>query len=269
MSFPIPEDTNHTGVTTTFDTLSGKGLRSVPSSLLRLTSGRRRPAFDVSRKVHLDPDIRPEMRPRNQGNRESYFGQNGASQTSLDKGGVCDPSNFSLFLFYGWYRGVAASGAGSLRYLPYADNPVSHDQHVIWGWLQVESAHTGDLTGRLPCADHHPHIEHSARKNNCVYVGKQRLTFNPEKPGAGTFLRYHSDLRLTCPAETRRMSYWRVPPFLRSTAIGGIHTQWNKQSNNAKSLLYRGFGQEFIFDVSSQDCALELRGWLSTLFRHA
>lgn len=270
ISFPIPENPKHTGVTTSFDSLGGKGSRNIGSSLRRLTSGRRRLVFDLTQKVHLDPDIRPEIRPRNQHNPECYYGQNGSSQTSLEKGGVCNSSNNSLFLFYGWYRGVTDDGAGSLRYLSYkADDSLSHDQHVIWGWLQVESAHTDDLARTLPCADHHPHIEHSERKRNCVYVGKQLLTFDPAKPGAGTFLKYHPDLRLTCPDESKRMSHWKVPPFLRRTAVGGIRTQWSAQPHDARTLVYKGFGQEFIFEVDQVDCKAELGEWLSTLFRHA
>jgi len=269
MSLPIPENSSHTKVRTTFEMLRGKQARNIPSAIEQLCPAR---YADLPKKVHLDPDLRPLLRRKNQSNSKGYFGQCGGSQAGLKSGGVCDPNNHSLFLFYGWFRGVEEENDGGLRYIrAEANKPMSQNQHVIWGWLQVKTQYeireNQALPPELEFADHHPHIEHRDRKNNFLYEGMSRLTFDNNKLGSGIFPRYHADLRLTCPDEFNRMSYWRVPPFLRSAATGGVNTQWKKQCSNAQSLRYQGPGQEFIFNT--EGCQNETADWLTKLFRHA
>lgn len=266
MSLPIPENPNHNGVVTTFEMLRGKQARNIPAAIEQL-----RPRFDLTQSVHLDPDIRPQLRPRNQLNAKCYYGQNGSFQTTLHKGGVCDPNNHSLFLFYGWYRGVEEN-TGTLGYIRTKPNErLSQNQHVIWGWLQVETPHLiapeQVLPSELADADHHPHVENRDRINNCIYVGRDWLTFEKDKAGAGIFSHYHPDLRLTCPNERNKMSSWRVPPFLRNAATGGVYTQWRKQRPDASSLFYRGPGQEFVFNTEHHET--ETSEWLTKLFSHA
>jgi hypothetical protein len=174
-------------------------------------------AMGPERHVHLDPDVRPELRPahvRSRANRgERMFGQEGAAERHLRNQGV---EAGDLFLFFGWFREAVPHGTGWKR--------VGPDEHCIWGWLQVEEHHavTSEAEARrLRWAAHHPHVAQwpSFDRNNRVYRARRRLSFAPELPGAGVF-RWHAGLTLTqrCGEGATRRE-WCLPGFLRRTGL--------------------------------------------------
>jgi hypothetical protein len=167
-SLPIPENAKYPDVTLRFNDLGGSGDQDagISSIIDRLPR-----TFDVRSKLHLDPDIRPALRPRNGGDPLGYFGQEGRAMTELQKHGVCDPTNKSLFLFYGWFKGVRVEDDGRLRYETATPRELrTHNQHVIWGWLQVEDAPRlipkEELRQDLTHIDYHPHIEARVSREN-------------------------------------------------------------------------------------------------------
>jgi len=93
VSLPIPENVRYPEVNVTFNKLgdSDDQERGVSSIINRFSS-----AFDTSRKVHLDPDIRPALRRVNCADPLGYFGQESGSMTQLKNHGVCDAANGSL-----------------------------------------------------------------------------------------------------------------------------------------------------------------------------
>lgn len=267
-SFPIPESARHSNVRTTFDSLRTDHPDEVASVLRGL-----KPKFDLTRRVHLDPDIRPGLRPINFDNALMYFGQNGKDQSELDTGGVSDADNYPLFLFYGWFRGIEQRPGGGFRYAKkFQDDPRSHDQHLIWGRLQPDSAPRritqGEITGDLMSAVHHPHIEDRDRgQNNCLYIARKRLSFAHAIGGAGTFEKYDPALRLTCHLQSSRRSSWSLPAFLRDAARGRIRNAPWQTDGNRERVFYRGYGQEFIFNTEGHE--EETSTWLSSIFNHA
>ena len=267
-SFPIPESARHPEVNVTFSSLRTDHPNQVATVL-----GGLKPKFDLCRKVHLDPDIRPGLRPKNFANDLMYFGQNGKDQTELDLGGVSDAVNASLFLFYGWFRGIEQRTDGKIRYSKTVQHdPRSHDQHLMWGWLQPTSAPTRIIQGPLPDelkkAAHHPHLEDRNRgPNNCLYLARKRLSFAPTIAGAGTFERYGPALRLTCSRQSKRRSSWILPAFLRKAAQGRIRNAPWQADGDRERVSYRGYGQEFIFNTEGYE--EETSTWLTSIFAHA
>lgn len=166
--------------------------------------------------VHLDPDLRPELRMAGSAPVNAppgLFGQVGAAARHLDNQGV-GPG--TLFLFFGWFRKIVEQEGRWRR--------VGRDEQTIWGWLQVESVHpvnTPEHAAALPWARHHPHVAHWKRydQHNRIYRSTERLSFAPALPGAGVF-RYQPALSLTrgCDkAATRRQ--WCLPSFFRSAGL--------------------------------------------------
>jgi len=267
VSLPIPENRSHKNVTYSFNDLrkpTGRDF-SISEILKRL-----HPSFDSSQKVHLDPDIRPSLRPKNTHDPLGYFGQDDTSMKELQNNGVCDPDNQSLFLFYGWYKGVGMSNDGNLYYeRAQKDELRTHHQHMIWGWLQSEGyprrIPESGLSQELKQFAHHPHIEERNRKNNYIFVSKKKLSFADDIPGVGVFSHYDLSLRLTCSKELNKRSSWLVPAFLHPCARGRIEKAlWSPEGKNMR-VEYRGYGQEFIFDTVGFEA--ETSEWLGRIFQ--
>jgi hypothetical protein len=212
--------------------------------------------------VHLDPDIRPELRAVNNRNLPLTFGQDSGSQTELK-----DLQEGDLFLFFGWFRDACEFSPGSFRFA--ADRP---DVHAIWGWLQI--AERLDLPSKLArakeIAGHHPHVSYPADKNpNCLYVAGETLSFFPKYAGAGVFSKFHDGLPLSDRQETRR-SYWRLPAFFKNESMHVTHiphlSEWNL-SDDRESILGRAAycpGQEFVFETKGYKT--EIAKWLDGIF---
>jgi len=267
-SIPIPENTKHPDVTITFRSLPvpKDGHDDIVCILKSL-----RPQFDLDRRVHLDPDIRPSLRSRTFDNSLGYFGQDGKDQTELQKWGACEPENNVLFLFYGWFKGVTATDNGKLRYATArADDLMTHDQHLIWGWLQSDGAPRQILSGKLAVelqrASHHPHIEARNRDNNYLFVGRERLSFANCISGWGVFQKYNPGLRLSCGMELNKRSLWRLPSFFRPMAVGRIRNAPWTTDGDCERVMYRGYGQEFIFNTEGYEA--EASSWLHRIFRY-
>jgi hypothetical protein len=159
-SLPIPYP--HSPVT--FDDLIWAG-RAIGPLVERLTKGKIRPT-DFA---HLDPDLRPELRPRPPGWRPA-LGQHRSAQSHLRKNGVCAGD---LFLFWGLFRRVD----DQLRW-------TGERVHVLWGWLQVGEVLAVDPL-RAASSEHwtrnHPHLDFEPDPNNTLYVANERLAL----PGNG------------------------------------------------------------------------------------
>ncbi len=191
--------------------------------------------------------------------------------TQLQKYGVCDPAHDSLFLFYGWFKGVAERGGRLLEERPSLGDLRTHHQHAIWGWLQVQDKprsipQKGDLMEDLQQIDYHPHIKaRDTRKNNHIFVGTETLSFAADVAGAGVFSYYDPSLRLTCRNEVNIRSEWLVPGFLRHCARGGIQKKkWSTEGSEAR-VRWEGPGQEFVFDTTGHETAVSK--WLAGIFK--
>ncbi len=203
--------------------------------------------------VHLDPDLRRDLHQDLKLGWRPLFGQSGAAAKHLEKQGVAENA---LFLFFGWFRQVE----DDLRYKGSAA-----DQHVLWGWLQVDRYFNPEEE-QPDWAKHHPHCSTKDRgKNNRVYVGRRDLTFARNKPGAGVFGKFSPNLRLTHPAHDRQRSYWSLPKFFENCLTYHPNAKWNRENRAEKvSVSSAKIGQEFVLDTTGRE--QEAAEWLDELF---
>ena len=194
--------------------------------------------------VHLDPDLRPELRPEGASREHLLFGQEGIAQIHLEKQGVAavldaTPGGGDLFLFFGWFR-----------------NEGGEHQHVLWGWFEVAS--TVDVTNAsaaaaLAHASHHPHVSHwelSLQRPGCrnrLYVARQWASFAGGIPGAGIFPYTRAHI-LTAPGATR--SEWRLPRVFADLGMSFHQRQLAEAvyHRRDRSVQFRSapIGQEFV-----------------------
>jgi hypothetical protein len=111
-------------------------------------------------------------------------------------------------LFFGWFRETELKN-NKLQY-----KKRSQDLHIIYGFLEIGSIY---LDSQLPeRIKYHPHSDYFNRKNNCIYESSDKLSFNKEIPGYGTF-KYHENLVLTKEGENK--SHWNLPDFFKDVNI--------------------------------------------------
>lgn len=272
VSLPIPESASRAAAA--LATGRGTRFRDLPAHpKLGALHGHLR-AIEPDHFVHLDPDLRPHLRPCTQGHagagsHEMLFGQEGAAERHLRNQQI---QAGDLFLFFGWFRQAVERGPGDWR-------RTGPDEHCLWGWMQVESSHGVSSAAEaeaLPWAAHHPHVAHWERydRQNRLYRARRRLSFAPHLPGAGVF-RWHPALTLTrqcagtADAPTRRE--WCLPGFFRRTGL-----TYN-QVDGPACPVHRGrvhvnsapIGQEFVLPAHrpfrrSEQAAVAR--WLTTLF---
>jgi len=249
-SLPIPE----AGMPIRYGDIKGPaGFRNLGEFINCLPGCRVR----SSSRVHLDPDLRRNLHTGLSGDWRPIFGQCDAAQKHLSNQSV-GPND--LFLFFGWFRRGERRGTG-FRFARDA-----HDEHVIWGWLQID--HSFDPSLGVPAwARHHPHCINKERPRNTIYVGRPSLTFAPHRAGAGIFHLYHPRLRLTHPDARRGRSFWRLPSFFRERLTYHQNPKkWQKDGDSvAVSSAKRG--QEFVFHTNGHEKAV--MEWLQQLFAHA
>ena len=230
------------------------------------------PKVSASTFVHLDPDIRPELRSENANCDELLFGQTGKAQSHLENHGV---GRESLFLFFGWFQS-AEYIAGEWKRMP-------PNEHIIWGWFQVEDIfpvenreQAAAVVAKLKCAKHHPHVSDWERygAKNRLYRAKKSLSFAPELPGAGVF-DWREPLTLTerCTKETTRRN-WCVPAVLAKTGLTHHRIRENHVSctSSPERVHFKSacIGQEFVMPAENRDFTPDERGeialWLQQIF---
>jgi hypothetical protein len=257
-SIPIPENGKHK-VRTRYEDLGQQGGYQFPKKLVT-SSGR---GIPLSGQVHLDPDIRPSLRPSFAAadcSSTLLYGQDGSSQTHLENEGVGEDD---LFLFFGLFRRATCKDDSA-----YFERS-SRQAHVIWGWLQVSNRfrlQRGQLPESLKSATHHPHLDYRDRDINCMYVGSPSLSFCDNVAGAGIFDRYDDALRLTS-LDEYRCSHWTLPSFFAKAGMTYHSLQaWDRRGELIRGQAV-GRGQEFVMKTDSVE--QEARVWLNSLFRHA
>ena len=189
--------------------------------------------IQLNQNCHLDPDLR-FLATKRQEKWKPIFGQVGAAQTHLQNQGV---SIDDIFLFFGWFRHTQIINE------KYSYKYGSPDLHLIYGYLQIGEIYT--YKNPFPdYASHHPHSRErfNSLKNNCIYVAKDKLTFDETLPGSDNF-KFKDNLVLTKKGMSR--SKWELPEFFKEVDIS-YHT---KESFKAGYFQSAAKGQEFVISV--------------------
>jgi hypothetical protein len=198
------------------------------------------------------------------------FGQCGASQSHLEKQqvGVGD-----VFLFFGLYRRTKIV-AGNFDF---AKN--SQNEHVIWGWLQVDKIIRveNDTLSSFPWCREHPHIVYTKRNNNVIYTASKSLTISgadSSVAGSGVFSEFNPRLKLTA-EESQCPSVWRLPVWFSPQNGGSLsyHTvpnRWHRCKKYRDKVLLEsvGRGQEFVIDIGDDIIAKEWLFEILTISQH-
>lgn len=202
--------------------------------------------INIATTAHLDPDIRHSCFKNRNKNWKPIFGQSGAAQGHLRNQNV---STNDLFLFFGWFKQTELIN-GKLRY-----KLGSADLHIIYGYLQVDKIFCfGDNFPDYASAHSHCDPKHKNLSSNCIYVGKENLTFNPNLKGADTF-KFSKKIMLTKNGMTK--GKWDLPNFFRELNIS-YHTQNSFVDNYFKSA---DKGQEFVIQSDPR-----LTEWAKEIF---
>jgi len=208
--------------------------------------------------AHVDPDLRYQSLTRKPGWRP-LFGQASSSESHLRKNGV---GAGDIFLFFGWFREVTQSGG---RYAYVKGAP---DNHVIFGWLQIEQRIEFDKFSTLPeWTEGHPHLDQKYPLNT-LYISTHNLELpgiETAAAGAGTFTRYHESLCLTASGNLR--SRWRLPKWFYPGEKSPLsyHRNLKRWSVQEDCVLLQsaGRGQEFVLDCDEYPEAIS---WLGEMF---
>jgi len=262
LSLPIPEQwASPITYEVRYEDLCWPGQPAIGDIVEQLTGGR------VSRHKggHIDPDIFTGSLPRDEGWRP-IFGQTDAAQGHLKNK---DIGHGDIFLFFGLFRKVETKDS-VLRFATSCPQ-----QHVIFGWLQVDRVVQVDsCRENMPWAHYHPHMHLGPDPRNTLYIASEKLTLpgygDVGRPGAGVFDRYSDTLCLTAPNEAT--STWLLPawfaPDEQKPPLTYHSAAWRWEPNTEEGVLLRsvGRGQEFVLDC---DAYPEAHGWLAWLFHIA
>jgi hypothetical protein len=249
LALPIPDKTSPVR----YGDLTWRG-RDLGDLVERLTRG------EQTRRdgAHLDPDLRPDARPRVPG-WKPVLGQIGSAQGHLRNRRV---GAGDLFLFWGLFREVD-------RDLQWVGSP----RHVIWGWLQVGTVAGMDETVRPALAEAswgwaagHPHVSFPRDPSNTLYVAAKELSApGARAAAAGVFETFHPCRQLTAP-NARTTSSWRLPAFFLpngrpSLSYHDAPERWTRDGDDVL-LQAASRGQEFVLDASLYEGAVE---WVASL----
>jgi Nucleotide modification associated domain 3 len=225
-------------------------------------------------ELHLDPDLCKSAISRDVF--QPAFGQVGSSQSHLEKRGLskCTANeDADLFLFFGLYQQVERTG--DWHYVSSAPK-----LHLIFGWLQVKKILRLSEDAVPNSLRQHPHavpsfiVEEALRRrsknkqNNTIYLPREKLTFS-ELPGSGLFEAPfcpdgEDDPRRLSKPKQKQPTRWRLPSFFHGLSNMGKQPDPSGQFWEPQR---KGRGQEFVWDVSGQNPAVQ--EWLKRLFQRA
>lgn len=201
-------------------------------------------------QCHLDPDINDSAMKRHT-SWKPLFGQNGTAQAHLENQKVAVGD---LFLFFGTFaKTIKRDGVYQFD--------SSREFHAIYGYFQVGRIEPIDSNTKFPeWMNYHPHIDPSRdpssyRGNNTVYVAEDRLTWQPEVPGAG-LLNFTEKLILTKNGYSK--SKWNLPTFFKGIEIS-YHSEKNWKDDYFQSVAR---GQEFVICINEK-----IENWVKDILK--
>lgn len=241
LPFPIPDNTG-------IDTYSS--LRYGDKTLYDIIKELRpRTKLMSDKDCHLDPDLRQDVKPRQEG-WQPAFGQAESALSELRNHGF---QIGDLFLFFGWFRKTEII-KGKLKYVSPSKFP---DVQLIYGYMQIGGII--DKNSNVPgWLEEHPHADKIQKESNkdAIFLPSKHLSFKPDLPGA-SMLKYSDDLVLTAKGMSR--SKWNLPDFFKDIKIG--HAP--KQPADGSYFQSCHIGQEMIWETTSESIE-----WLKKICNH-
>ncbi len=209
------------------------------------------------RHCHADPNISdffncneaPNIpKPSNYPKFLGSVGQIKASQTHLENEHHKVKEN-DLFIFFGRFSFKKAENNELIT--------IDQDKHLIFGYLQIgeiiypqgrDKERRAEIEQKYPWIKLQPHWnaeKYKDVKNNCIYVAREKCTFDDTIKGYGMF-DFKEDLILT--AKDKSLSKWNLPPELKELKIS-YHSEKSDKGDYFQST---SRGQEFVIEESKQ-----------------
>lgn len=195
---------------------------------------RKQIVLDQGTMCHLDPDLDKEVLCNRANNWKGCFGQAGSAQAVLEKHHVDEGD---LFLFFGWFNTLVEE-----------DDHVSFSKgdgfHAIYGYLQIGKKYYTAADESLPeWINYHPHMieRRRIRPNNCIYIAKDRVSWDDTIAGYGCFS-FDEQLKLSKAGMSR--SKWALPEIFRGLDI----TYHSSDSWKEDYFQSAHRGQEFVIE---------------------
>ena len=212
-------------------------------------------------ECHFDPDLERKAYPRRSKGWKPIFGQTGAALSHLLSNGV---GVGDLFLFFGWFKEVEKKDG---KFVWKKNAP---DLHIIYGYLEVGEMIDLNQEKAPNWAKKHPHCvlkDQFNPKGNILFIGREKLSLNPDLPGAGLF-DFRPDLILTKEnQEKHKRSVWTLPrSFFNEDGFSKMSYHYQRQGKAIEDGAMMEFqsvarGQEFVMENEE-----EIEEWARRLF---
>ena len=233
ITLPIPSDKEDFYTYNDVKTKSGETLYSIMKELNKNIKSGSTKVLDKNINCHLDPDLCEFSIPRDDGWRGA-FGQISAAQKVLENN---DVKEGDLFIFFGWFNDVLDTDNGYKF-------KRGDGRHTIFGYLQIDKIIHPNIDEVPKWLKGHPHaraMSRVKRDSNCIYIAKERCTFNENIKGYGMF-HYNEELDLTKKGKSR--TCWNLPDIFKDVNIT-YHTKDSWKDGYFKSACR---GQEFVIE---------------------
>ena len=237
ITLPIPSDKEDYYTYKDVKTRSGSSLYSIMKSLNSNIKSGTYKKLDETINCHLDPDLCEFSVDREEGWRGA-FGQISAAQKVLENN---DIKEGDLFIFFGWFNDVVKTEDG-YKFIR------GDGKHTIFGYLQIDKIIHPNRDGVPAWLKNHPHakaISRLKKDSNCIYIAKEKCTFNENIKGYGMFT-YNEELDLTKKGLTR--TCWDLPSIFKDVNIT-YHTKDSWKNGYFKSACR---GQEFVIEENEK-----------------
>lgn len=237
ITLPIPSNKEEDYCYGNLKTRNGKSVYEIMKSLNKnIKSGKNIPLTKET-KCHLDPDLCEFSVPREK-DWKGAFGQINAAQKVLENNQVKEGD---LFLFFGWFNDVEEK---EKQY----KFKKGEGRHTIFGYLQIDKIiypYQEEVPNWLQKHPHASSFKRLSNPSNCIYIAKEKCTFNENIKGYGMFT-YNKELDLSKEGMTR--TCWELPDFFKNVKIT-YHNQNSWKEGYFKSACR---GQEFVIEENEE-----------------
>lgn len=237
ITLPIPSNKEEDFCYSDLKTKYNKSIYEIMKSLNPKIKLGKSMLLNTTTKCHLDPDLCEFSVPRQLG-WKGAFGQINAAQKVLENNSVKEGD---LFLFFGWFNDVEEINK---KY----KFKKGDGRHTIFGYLQIDKIIYPNKNEVPEWLKKHPHASSLKRLNNpsnCIYIAKEKCTFNENIKGYGMFS-YNEELDLSKKGMTR--TCWNLPEIFKNVKI----TYHNKESWKEGYFKSACRGQEFVIEENKE-----------------
>lgn len=214
-------------------TIDGKNIYNIMKDICKNIKNGKTFLLNEDTTCHLDPDLSEYSVNRIEG-WKGCFGQISAAQKVLENNNIKEGD---LFIFFGWFNDIEETN-NKYKFKK------GTGRHTLFGYLQIDKILYTSKEDAPEWLKKHPHAKSYRRCNkdsNCIYIAKEKCTFNKNIKGYGTFT-YNEELDLTKKGMNR--TKWDLPDIFKGLKMT-YHNDDSWKEDHFKSACR---GQEFVIE---------------------